>query len=972
MANTKRRALARHINALSVTTALAGLMLMPHAAFAQAAAQTAQDAALDEIVVTGSRIIREGYEAPTPVSVLGADELNAMGQPNIFDAVARLPALSGNTIGARTTSTIGGGTAGINLANLRALGQSRTLTLLDGKRVVGSNLGGLGGGLIGGAVDLNTMPNNLIARVDVVTGGASAVYGSDALAGVLNFVLDKEYTGIKGSAQGGITTYGDGESYKVDLTAGTPFAAGRGHFLISGEHAYNAPISHAYYRQNVRDNTYNWVTNPAYGTGAGQSTSVPQYLALDQVGLATAAPGGIITAGPLKGTYFLDGGTPAQFNYGSIISSQYMSGGDWKFSRLNGQLPLNTMMARETFFSRLSYDISDNVTAFAEWQWSHTETLNDEGVPYFRLGNVVIRSDNAFIPESVRARMTALALTNYTMGTWGGDFTDMGAWNRRTFRRYMAGFEGSFDAAGTDWSWDVSASRSSTHISARSPNNPVVPRWLESVDAVRDPATGRTVCRVALGNPNHPCVPINLMGTNVNSGVPGAYPYSFQTGYLFTRMSLNTFAGTVTGEPFELWAGPVSVALNAEHRKEAATGFSSEQDLLRNFFAGNYQPTIGQYSVTEGAFETVVPLARDEAWARSLDLNAAVRATDYSASGYVTTWKVGATYNPVDDITFRVTRSRDIRAPNIGDLFSGGTTGTGTVIDRFRNETYAILTNTAGNPGLLPEKADTTGFGVVLQPTFVPGFGASVDYYNIDIKGAVASLGSQRIMDRCFAGDAGLCALIIRGAPAAGQTLGLVTLVNNLSRNLVSQNARGIDFEASYNMPLATIAEDWDGNLQFRGLATKVLRLNSIDLDGVVQRGAGILGDVATGPPLTTGDLKYLVSVGYTNDVFNGTITMRGEGPGVYHNEAIVCQTGCPVSSPNAPTFSMNHVDGRRQFDLSLNYKLMDGMVTTFFVVDNLFNEPLALRYGNVGTGYYANTNADEGRTFRLGVRYAM
>lgn len=213
MANQKSRALVRHISALSVTTALAGYMLAPQAAYAAEAPQAAQaPAALDEIVVTGSRIIREGYEAPTPVSVLGADEISNMGLPNVADAVGRLPALQGNTVAQRTVSTIGGGTAGINLANLRALGQSRTLTLLDGKRVVGSNLGGLGGGLIGGAVDLNTMPNGLIARIDVVTGGASAVYGSDALAGVLNFILDKEYTGVKGSVQGGVTTYGDGEN----------------------------------------------------------------------------------------------------------------------------------------------------------------------------------------------------------------------------------------------------------------------------------------------------------------------------------------------------------------------------------------------------------------------------------------------------------------------------------------------------------------------------------------------------------------------------------------------------------------------------------------------------------------------------------------------------------------------------------------------------------------------------------------
>jgi iron complex outermembrane receptor protein len=236
----------------------------------------------------------------------------------------------------------------------------------------------------------------------------------------------------------------------------------------------------------------------------------------------------------------------------------------------------------------------------------------------------------------------------------------------------------------------------------------------------------------------------------------------------------------------------------------------------------------------------------------------------------------------------------------------------------------------------------------------------------------LTQLGSQRIMDRCFEGDASYCSLLVRGAPAPGQTLGLITIVNNLSRNLIAQNARGIDFEASYNMPLSTIAEEWDGNLQFRGLATKVLRLNSIDLDGIVQRGAGVSGSVSTGAPLTADELKYIVSIGYTSDSFSGTITMRGESSGVYHRDAIVCTSGCPVSTINVPTFSMNHIPARKQFDLNLSYKFMDEQVTTFFVVDNLFNEPLALRYGNLGNGYYANTNADEGRTFRAGIRFAM
>ncbi len=964
MIRLRGRARARHFHALTVTTALAGLPLF---LTPQAMAQEA-GAAVDEIVVTGSRIVREGYEAPTPVSVLGSDELANMGLPNVADAMNRLPALQGNLVGQRSSNTVGGGTAGINLANLRNLGASRTLVLLDGKRVVGSNLGGIGGALVGAAVDLNTIPNSLIERVDVVTGGASAVYGSDALAGVVNFVLDRDFTGIKGAVQGGITTYGDAETYKVDVTAGTPFAGGRGHFLVSGEHSYAAPIDHAYYRDNITDDAWNWVPNPAYGTGAGQSTGVPQYLALNNVGLATATPGGIITAGPLKGTYFLEGGRPSQFNYGNIIGAPYMQGGDWRHSRLNGQLPLNLEMQRSAVFTRASYDLSDSVTAFAEAQWAHALTDNEQGVNYFRLGNITIRNDNAFIPDSVRTRMTALGLTNFSLGTWNGDFIGMGAENTRHFRRYMAGFEGAFDAMDTTWAWEASVSRSTTHISARSTNNYHIARYLEATDAVYD-TNGRIVCRSSLTNPNNGCVPINVMGIGVNSSEPGAYPYSNFNGYLFTKMALNTFAGQVTGEPLDTWAGPVSVALSVEHRKESATGFASSFDEAGVFFAGNYKGTAGSYTVTEGAFETVVPLARDESWARSLDLNAAVRATDYSQSGYVTTWKVGATYSPVDDLTFRATRSRDIRAPNIGDLFSGGASGTGNITDRFRNnEAYTIVSVTQGNPALLPEKADTTGVGVVLQPTFLPGFGASVDYYNIDIDGALATLSTQEIINRCFAGEADLCGYVVR---EGGSPTGLVTRINNRPRNLIAQQARGIDFEASYNFPLAVVDPEWNGNLQLRGMATKVLRLNSTDQNGVRQEGAGVGGNVQTTPPLSTEDFRYIVSLTYTNEPFSGTITMRGVGATVYSRTAVVCTTGCPVSTTTAPTLSTNHIDADRKFDISLNYKFDNGL-STFLIVDNVFNDLLPVRYGTVGAGLYQNINGDDGRTFRAGVRFEM
>lgn len=943
---------------------------------AQSTAPIATDQ--EEIVVTGSRIVRDGYEAPTPVSVLGAAELQAIAPGNISDALARLPALASNTRGQSSSGNVSGGTGGINSANLRNIGPSRTLVLLDGKRLAPTTLGGFG--LNGGSADLNVIPNSLISRVDVVTGGASAVYGSDAIAGVVNFILDREYTGVKGSLQGGITTYGDGENYKVDLTAGTPFASGKGHFLITGEHAHSSPILYSD-RAWVRDNAYGWLVNPAYGTGAGQSTSVPQYLAVDQMGMSNMTDGGLIVSGPLKGTMFLEGGAPATFRFGNVVSGLYMSGGDFQLSRRDKQAPLAAELGRQTAFSRVSYDLADNVNVYAELHYARAQQ-DSSGLYYWRFGNITVRDDNPFIPQSIKTRMTALGLTNFTLGTANEDFPYTGTHNVRTFKRYMVGADGSFDMADTAWDWTVSYSHGESQNSVRATNNFLVNRYNDATDAVTDPTTGRIVCRVALTNPNTNCVPINVMGIGVNPPGNGDsyYGYFMKNGYSYTHIGQSVLSASVSGDAFDLWAGPVSVALSGEYRRETADTIVSAEDQASLFYLANYKPTTGKYTVKEAALEVVVPIAREESWAKSLDINAAARATDYSVAGYVTTWKLGATYSPIDDLTFRATRSRDIRAPNIGDLFSGGRPGSGTIIDPFRNnQSYALITATVGNPALLPEKSDTTGLGVVFQPEFLPGFGASVDYYNINIKGALGALSGQAVVDQCFAGNQELCSFITRAAPGPGEQYGLMTFLANRSRNLLVQGTRGIDVEASYNVQLSDWVDDWDGNLVLRALANKVFKLRSSDVNGVVLDGAGVVGSVGTNAALTSPDLLYTFSASYILDRFTTTFTMRGMSSGVYNKYAVVCTTGCPVSTPYAPTVTYNHIAGMIHYGASFNYKVLDN-AEMFFVVDNILNRDPQIRHS--GNMYYQNemgsgptegpTFDREGRAFRLGVRFSM
>jgi iron complex outermembrane recepter protein len=960
----------------SAVAVVAALCALPNVALAQTA-QTAQAPVVEtEIIVTGSRIVRNGYEAPTPVSVMGSEQLERMAVVNIADAINRLPAIQGSAKPQTAQDTFSGATAGVNQLNLRRLGVTRSLVLMDGRRMVGANLSA-------SAVDANNIPNGLVSRVDVVTGGASAAYGSDALAGVINFILDKEYVGVKGDVQGGITTYGDDPSYKVSLTAGTAFSGGKGHFLISSDYSFNKGIAYASKRPWFRNHYFNWIVNPLYGTGAGQTTGVPQYLALDNYGLSVATPGGLITTGPLKGTMFIAGGQPAKFNYGTNVSGIGMQGGDFELTHHDGDRWVEEMLGvgikRGSLFMRGSYDLSDKVTAFTEIQYAETTTHNWHGLLPQRLGNITITRDNAFIPAEIVQQMTTLGLTSFSLGTWNADGPAMEALNTRIFRRVMAGVEGTFEASETEWSWDASFGRSTTHASARTPNNTIIPKYLEAIDAVRETGTNRIICRSTLTNPTNGCVPFNVMGLEVNT--EASAKYFTGTGYQMQILDQNVMAANISGSPFEIWAGSVSIATGIEHRTEGVSTIVTEEDRLSQFYAGNYKATQGKYNVTEGYLETVVPLAKDTAWADSLDLNAAVRATDYSEAGYVTTWKVGATYSPNDSITLRATRSRDIRAPNLSDLFNAGAPGTGTIFDPFRGPgtglaTGGVVSAVEGNINLKPEKANTTGLGVVLQPNFLPGFGASVDYYNIDIKGAVTSLAGQAIVDRCFAGETALCPFIDRGPPAAGQTLGPIVYVHRKSANILSQQTRGIDFEASQNLPLSVIMDDWNGALQFRALASLVLRSRSYDV-GIVTEGSGTNFSPSGGFPLQTAmKFRYTGSVAYTTDMFTATVSMRGFGKMNYGNNVIVCQTGCPVSSLASPTYNLNTIDGVRFYDLSLSYKATE-QIETFLVVDNVFDTAPPMIAANIGSGFYnhAGPAADydrTGRIFRAGVRFKM
>ncbi|MCC6914264.1 MAG: TonB-dependent receptor [Rhodospirillaceae bacterium] len=956
-----RRARAYALASTSSVALLVGALAAPASA---QTAQTAQAPTLDEIVVTGSRVIRDGYEAPTPVSVLGAEELNAMNDANIADSVNKLPAFSGSQTQRTGAVNLSSGAAGVNILNLRGLGGHRVLILLDGKRVINSSLSS---GYTGG--DTNTMPQGLISRVDVSTGGASAAYGSDALSGVVNFVLDKEFTGVKGEVQGGVSTYGDDPNAQVNLSFGTPFAGGRGHLLMFGEYAWNKGLVGAFRPWNDEGGVV--LSNPARTATNG----LPMWLVGKRVGVNNAMPGGLITRGPLKGLYFGPNGTVAQFNYGLVSNSNLMQDGDWKISRIDFGVDLDPRAVRENVFSRLSYDLADNFTVFAEAHWAYAHAENTNNVNRL-FDQVVILSGNPYIPTSVQDRMTALGLTNITLGTSSGDVGRFYADNSRNVRRWSVGADGRFDAFGNEWTWDVYYQFTQQGLSSRVRNSGHTGRINMATDAVRNPTTGAIVCRSTLTNPTNGCVPFNFFGTGVNS--QAAIDWFVGSAYRYDTMRQKIASATLNGEPFDTWAGPVSIATGIEHRVELVNGLNSADDEAGNFLAGNFKLNKGKLTVTEGFVETVVPLAKDEAWARALDLSAAVRATDYSSSGYVTTWKAGATWQVVDDLRFRVTRSRDIRAANLGELYAGGTAaGAATFTDPFTGtQVPQAFSLSSGNPNLAPEKADTTGVGAVLTPTFFEGFGASVDYYNINIKGAVATPNGQSIIDGCFAGITALCPNILRDS--AGRINTVVTSPQNVAYEIV----RGIDVETSYRMSVADIVDSWTGDLSLRALATFVLKTESFNPTlSANQRvdGKGVLGGFAVAgySGRSNPDYKINTSIRYSTDVMSVNLGIRYTPGGVYNNAFTQCTTGCPANDNR--TIDNNRIASDTLVDLGVTFKPMpdvSGDTELFLSIQNLLNSPPPFIAGGNGSGYYSGQNVRDydtvGRFFTMGVRFRM
>lgn len=945
------------------------------------AAATPDSASTSVVRISGSRIAARGFTQPTPTTSLTTADLEKAAKPNLFNTLAELPALQGSTGRTTSTNSTSSGIQGLSSLSLRGLGTIRTLTLLDGQRVVGAN--------VTGVTDVSQFPQLLVKRVDVVTGGASASYGSDAVGGVVNFVTDKKFTGFKANVQAGQTKYDDDKGATVQAAWGRGFLDNRLHVTASAEFTKENGIESPGIG-GIGPNGRTWYQNPAYSVRPLNQTGdgLPQYRVIEQAQQYQYSKYGLITSGPLQGTAFGDGGVPYQFQYGSNgrptgtgavtnCINPFCIGGD-----LSGSVGSGTNLAmnfkRQVAYTRMSYALAPEHELYFTANYGQVASEFSPNPGAAKNANLTIQCSNPFLPASIVAACAQNNITSFQYGTANAIFpSNINVHPTRTQRRFVIGAEGKFALFGRDWSYDayVTHGENKTNLDAR--DMTLNARYNAAIDAVRD-ASGRIVCRNPLAAASG-CVPLNIIGNNPVDPAAWAYIAPENGPRQRTKQSQDVGSVNVNGELFEGWAGPVSMAFGAEYRREKyrvrgdayGNGVTPESPnnamypadpLLNttvgnNWYAGNFHNGEGSYNVREAYVELNVPLFKSATWGEA-NLNLADRETKYSTAGSVGSWKLGATWQtPVDGLRLRGVTSKDVRAPNLSELFAAPVVVNNVV--QYQGNTISVQERTVGNTNLRPEIARNNTFGIVLsQPKWAPGFSVSLDYFDIEVKGVISALTIQQEVDLCVAGNQEICGAMVLNSPGNNY----VTVQNF---NLASLKVKGFDIETAYRTGLERL--NLPGRFTFRALATR--NLHYITESGVVGT---IAVDSAGSNMGNTPKWKVLAQQTWDNDKWSVTFTERWISDGTYRNDFIECQTGCPVSTLIHPTIYSNRMKGAAYLDIGASYNLSK-QLQAYVKIDNVTDrDPEAAPQTNASYGINPALYDVVGRTYRVGLRYGF
>jgi outer membrane receptor protein involved in Fe transport len=918
-----------------------------------------------DIVVTGSRLA-SGFSTPTPVSVVGAARLEQRGITNVADALNEVPAFRPSNTPASGELAPAAGYVGGRILDLRGLGAVRTLTLVDGKRFVPATTQA--------TVDTNMIPSILLERADVVTGGASAAYGSDAVAGVANLILNHKLNGFKFSAVNSISKYGDAMDPTIGLAWGGKLSD-TVRVVIGGEWEKNYGVGDCQSRAFCQTETLNFGRNP--GVTSINANNIlanvrPSTVPFNGVTVppASAYTGNLSpTLRPIDGITFSPDGTPRRFVYGTPMNNLYMIGGEGKGENIYFKdLYIIAPIQRYAITGNLDWEVTPSIKASLMMNYGHLR--GEYSGQYYRNAAITIRNDNPFIPRSTDPTLdipTILAASGLTSFQLGKGFPEIGRTARITTDnvfRTVASLEGKL---GGSWAWDAYYQYGRNKFREDVKHAIVSSKINAALDATRNSA-GQPVCRINVDasttNDDPSCVPYDPFGQKPAKNA-ASIAYFTADAFQSAITTEHVAAANIRGNLIDLPAGPLAVAAGGEFRSDKVAGSTDANSRALALYAGNGSTISGKIEVTEGYAEAELPILKDMAFFNQLSLNGAVRRTHYKRSGTgndssvnVTTYKFGGIWEPIEAIRFRATKSRDIRAPNVSELFGPTTLSSGIVTDPVKGQTVVAI-HSGSNPKLVPERASTFTAGVVLKPRggFLGRFRASADWYDINIKDAISTLGQQNILTRCFQGDSVSCGFIVRDSN------GFATDVTDVLQNVNRLITRGVDLELDYRQPLGAL-----GNVDVRVLANYVKDFITVDAIGPTDRAGqtGLRGGTPPGLPDWTVD--GLVSWNYQRLTLNTHIRWINKG---FYNAAFV--------GPDQPGYNMlltnststNAVPSRTYVDLLAQYRLPFGTardMTTFIGVDNVFNTTPPLNPGSHGTGNDILFNP-VGTTFKFGVR---
>ena len=925
----REKSLSRSIRVIC----LGGLALATHAAYAQ----DTQPTQMQRVEVTGSRIASPNAESPSPLQVITSAEIAASGVNNLQDLLLQNPTLGSPTYSRTNTAFLTSG-AGVATVDLRNLGTARTLVLVNGRRFVSGVPGS-------SAVDLNAIPTDFIERVELLTGGASAAYGSDAVAGVVNIITKRNFDGLLIDAQGGESSKGDSEKRKLSITFGNSnengFLMGHLGFTRDGQ------VWSRDRKASAIDQSSKMTVETGDPADAFVAT-VPTY--------SSYAPQGRFTYKGAKGSgsYTYDAnGNPIPFvsSVSGFNRSYYRSIAvpvDRFVMAANGERKLDE---HNTAFMETTYVSTRSGSVIEPFALSSSNIFSNGQVPAGTLVNGAVVK-NPLVPQYLYDRISDTDKDGIPDYSFTRRLTEVGtrsnSVDRDTFR-LATGVKGDF-TAWSNWNYEAFVAYGQTKEAQQSSGQVNVLNFRNALSAITDP-TGKIVCADANAR-SQGCVPINIFGFNSIS--PEALAYVNAPGSLTTRTTQKLAGGHIDSELFDLPAGPLGVAAGVEFRKEYS---ESTPDALTQagLNAGNATPpTKGEFSVREAFVEAHIPLLKGLPFVKELSLPLAFRHGDYSSVGSTNSWNAGFEWTVVDDVKLRGTRSLSTRAPDINELYqapsqtfptgltdpcTGVTASSQGVYDARCRADPGVAANIAangkftttladqqgvsgynrGNPNLQAEKGRSTTFGVVWTPrsiSMLKRFTFTADYFDIKIADAIVGTPRQFALTGCYNGtNPALCNFITRWpTPNGSSSAGALRYIDSADTNSGGVGTEGIDLTASWNDMVGP------GRLSTRLAYTYVKEGYTVPLPGADRDPfAGEIGAAKN---------KANWSVGYRWKDLNANVTFDYIGRSSLDDQFL--------AGYDLPAHSLQ-VGSRTYTNLQLSYQVMK-RTELYFGVDNAFD----------------------------------